>query len=332
MADVISPGGRVKENNQLLEIRGVSKQFPIRRLGRDQSVHAMHDVSFSIDNGEILALVGESGSGKSTTAKVIAKLYEHDEGLARFKGKDIGVIRSRKESLEYKKNVQMIFQDPFGSLNPTHTINTILERAFVIHKLCPRREIPERVEELLAHVGMVPPEQYLRKFPHELSGGQRQRINIARAISVRPKLLLADEPTSMLDVSIRMIIMNMIRQFRDNQGISCLYITHDLAGARYIADRIAVMYAGMVMEVGRAEDVIQKVYHPYSQLLKAAAPKPENLFNREKLTTKGEIPSLIKPPSGCRFHPRCPVVRPECSEKIPPMKEKGDGHLVRCIL
>ena len=332
MADAISPGGKVEKNNLLLEIRGVSKQFPIRKLGRVQSVHAMNDVSFSINNGEILALVGESGSGKSTTAKVIAKLYEHDDGLARFKGKDIRNIRSRQESLEYKKNVQMIFQDPFGSLNPTHTINTILERAFVIHKLCPKNEIPGKIEELLTHVGMEPPEQYLRKFPHELSGGQRQRINIARAISVKPKLLLADEPTSMLDVSIRMIIMNMIKQFRDNRGISCLYITHDLAGARYIADRIAVMYAGMIMEMGKAEDVIQQAHHPYSQLLKAAAPKPENLFNREKLTTTGEIPSLITPPSGCRFHPRCPAVQPECSKGIPPMKEKEGGHLVRCIL
>ena len=319
-------------NKKLLELRNVSKHFPIHKMGKKTFVHAMDDVSFSINEGEILSIVGESGSGKSTTAKVIAKLYNIDSGSIHFRDESIDGNSGKIKDHEYRKNVQMIFQDPFGSLNPTHTIKSILERPFIIHKLANKSDIADRIKEILIQVGMEPPEQYMRKYPHELSGGQRQRVNIARAISVNPTLLLADEPTSMLDVSIRMIIMNMIKKFRDEQNISYLYITHDLAGARYIADRIAVMYAGMIMEIGKADDVIEFAHHPYTQLLKSAAPQPENKFSRKRLTTKGEIPSLIDPPSGCRFHPRCPYAKAECSREMPPLKEIEKDHFVRCIL
>ena len=226
----------------------------------------------------------------------------------------------------------MIFQDPVGALNPKHTIQAILERPFLIHGLADRNNVEEKIKDVLVQVGLEPAEQFIDKFPHELSGGQLQRINIARAISVDPELLLADEPTSMLDVSIRIIIMNMIKKFRDEEDISYLYITHNLAGARYIADRIGVMYAGMLMELGPAEDVIKKAYHPYTQLLRSAAPQPEKGFRDGKLTTQGDIPSLVNPPSGCRFHPRCPEAKPECSKAIPEMKKIEDNHYVRCIL
>lgn len=318
---------------KILELKNVSMHFPVKKFGvQNQVVHAMDDISFSLYRGEILALVGESGSGKTTTAKVISKIHNPTSGQVIFSGDDVFRFKGRKENLAYRKNVQMIFQDPFGSLNPTHTIGSILARPFLIHNLVPRKEIPAKIEEVLTRVGLEPAEQYVNKFPHELSGGQRQRVNIARAISVNPILLLADEPTSMLDVSIRMIIMNMIKQFRDEENISYLYITHDLAGARYIADRIAVMYAGMMLEIGPAEEVIRKAYHPYTQLLRSAAPQPEKGFRKERLEVKGEIPSLVEPPTGCRFHPRCPQAKPECSQAIPKMREVEAGHFARCIL
>jgi len=318
----------------ILEIKNINKHFPIKSFrGYGQYVHAMDDVSFSLKKGEVLSIVGESGSGKTTTANVIAGLYEPTSGEVYFEGSLVPRKMHRKKELDYRKKVQMIFQDPFSSLNPTHTIFSILERPFKIHKLASgKKNLRNEISKLLETVGLEPAEQYIDKFPHELSGGQRQRVNIARTFSVNPELILADEPTSMLDVSIRMSIMNMMLDYRDEKGISYIYITHDLAGARYMADRIAVMYAGMLMEIGTAEDVINSTFHPYTKLLKSAAPSPEEGLNRPKLTTKGDIPSLINPPGGCRFHPRCPYYKDECSKEIPGMKEVSKGHFARCIL
>ncbi len=326
-----------KTNDILLELNSVTKHFKVQAmvqtvLKKKEYVHAMDDISFTVKKGEILSIVGESGSGKTTTAKVIAKIHHADSGEIKFNGKSIYDECYTKDRLSYKRQVQMIFQDPFASLNPTHTIKSIMARPFVIHGISDKNNIDQKISEVLVKVGMEPPEQYMNKFPHELSGGQRQRINIARVISINPSLVLADEPTSMLDVSIRMIIMNMMKKFRDEQGVSYLYITHDLAGARYISDRIAVMYAGMIMEIGKADDVIQKAYHPYTQLLRSAAPQPEKQFRNIRLTTRGDLPSLINPPSGCRFHPRCPNAEPECSNQIPAMREIEQDHLVRCTL
>ena len=320
-------------SEKILELDNVSMHFPVKKFGRkEEYVHAMDDISFSLYRGEILSIVGESGSGKTTTANVVAKLHQPTSGNIYYNDKNIYGKEVRKNNLAYRKKVQMIFQDPFGALNPTHTIRAILERPFLIHGLADRNNVEEKIKDVLVQVGLEPAEQFIDKFPHELSGGQLQRINIARAISVDPELLLADEPTSMLDVSIRIIIMNMIKKFRDEENISYLYITHNLAGARYIADRIGVMYAGMLMELGPAEDVIKKAYHPYTQLLRSAAPQPEKGFRDGKLTTQGDIPSLVNPPSGCRFHPRCPEAKPECSKAIPEMKKIEDNHYVRCIL
>lgn len=321
-------------SDTVLELQSICKHFPVRSFrSYGKAVHAMDDVSFSLQRGESLALVGESGSGKTTTASVIARIYENTSGTLLMDGEPIRPFRTRAESLKYKKNVQMIFQDPFGSLNPTHTVRNILERPFLIYRLADgKADLEKKLVELLEQVGLSPAQEYLRRFPHELSGGQRQRVNIARTFAVEPRVVLADEPTSMLDVSIRMGIMNMMLSLKETRGVSYLYITHDLAGARYMCTRIAVMYAGMIMEIGPTDEVISQARHPYVELLKEASPSPEAGFRREKLSTQGEIPSLISPPSGCRFHPRCPRAMPACAEKIPEMRDLGGGHFVRCAL
>jgi len=317
-----------------LELNGVVKHFPLRSLANfGKSVHAMDDVSFSLEAGESLALVGESGSGKTTTASVIARLYERDSGELIVDGEPAGPFHGRAESLRYKKKVQLIFQDPFGSLNPTHTVRSILERPFLIHRLANgKADLDARLHDILEQVGLSPAEEYLRRFPHELSGGQRQRVNIARTFAVEPSIVLADEPTSMLDVSIRMGVMNMMLDLKDRKGVSYLYITHDLAGARYMCGTIAVMYAGMIMETGPTDAVISGALHPYVQLLKSASPAPEAGLSRARLAASGEIPSLIDPPSGCRFHPRCPYATAVCKEAVPELRDLGGGHKVRCIL
>ncbi|HWR10841.1 MAG TPA: ABC transporter ATP-binding protein [Rectinemataceae bacterium] len=318
----------------ILELEHVSKHFKlggIKNIGK--KVHAMDDVCFSLAAGESLALVGESGSGKTTTASVVAGLYEKTSGEIVFDGNPLRPFKNRGEALAYKKRVQMAFQDPFASLNPTHTIRAILERPFLIHGLASgKAELEEKLVASLEQVGLSPAREYLRRFPHELSGGQRQRVNIARTFAVEPEIVLADEPTSMLDVSIRLGIMNMMLDLKEKKGVSYLYITHDLAGARYMSSRIAVMYAGMIMEIGPTEEVISNAIHPYVRLLKASAPSPKGERGDETLQVKGEIPSLVAPPSGCRFRTRCPFASPACASEIPALRDIGGGHLVRCVL
>ncbi|MDA8408905.1 MAG: ABC transporter ATP-binding protein [Treponema sp.] len=320
-------------NDAVLELVSVCKHFPTRGIAsRGKVVHAMDDVSFTLGRGESLALVGESGSGKTTTASVITRIYEKTSGSLTIDGEELRPFRDREDALRHRKKVQMIFQDPFGSLNPTHTIREILERPFLIHKLASGKdELEGRLVEILEQVGLTPAEDYLRRYPHELSGGQRQRVNIARTFAVEPRIVLADEPTSMLDVSIRMGIMNMMLGLKETRGVSYLYITHDLAGARYMCSRIAVMYAGMIMEIGPTDEVIARAGHPYVELLKEASPSPESGFSRRKMPARGEIPSLIDPPAGCRFHPRCPKATAECSRAVPAMRDLGGGHFARCI-
>ncbi len=318
----------------ILELKHVSKHFKLAGIkNRGKAVQAMDDVSFSLAQGESLALVGESGSGKTTTASVIARIYEQTSGEILLDGEPIKPFKNRTESLAYKKRVQMVFQDPFASLNPTHTIRAIMERPFLIHGLVQdRSELESKLAESLEQVGLSPAPEYLRRFPHELSGGQRQRVNIARTFAVEPMIVLADEPTSMLDVSIRLGIMNMMLDLKEKKGVSYLYITHDLAGARYMSSRIAVMYAGMIMEIGPTDEVIGNAIHPYVQLLKASAPAPEQERTSGAVQAKGEIPSLVSPPSGCRFRTRCPFAKQACAAEIPALRDIGDGHLVRCIL
>ncbi|UYO98930.1 ABC transporter ATP-binding protein [Oceanotoga sp. DSM 15011] len=301
--------------NDIVQVENLNKVFKIGKLSKMKTVHAINNISFEIKNNEILALVGESGSGKTTVARILSRLYKRTSGSIKVFNKEIPMKMSKTDELEYRKNVQLIFQDPFSSLNPLHSIYYILSRPYKIHNLCPNNKIRENIINILNTVGLS--DEYLDKLPHELSGGQRQRIGIARALSVNPKLILADEPTSMLDVSIRLDIMNLMMKIRDDFNVSYLFITHDLAGAHYIADRIAIMYAGDILEIGNSSDIINNPFHPYTKLLKSAAPKPESGLKPERIDTKGEIPDLTDLPSGCSFHPRCPFASDLCRSSSP---------------
>jgi peptide/nickel transport system ATP-binding protein len=261
-----------------LEVRGLSKQF--------KKLLCVDDVSFTLHPGTITALVGESGSGKSTVARVLVRLHEPTSGEVLFEGKDATKRSSRREGRRYRSQVQMIFQDPFGSLNPVRTIRHHIERPLRIHGIVPRREVGDRVCELLRSVGLVPPEKYAAKYPHELSGGQRQRVAIARALAVEPAVILADEPISMLDVSIRIGILNLMLDLKARREIAFLYITHDLASARYVADEVLVMYAGQIVEQGPTDAVLLEPLHPYTQLLLSAVPDPNGGLRREQLAAR----------------------------------------------
>ncbi|MFF0270887.1 ABC transporter ATP-binding protein [Kribbella sp. NPDC004536] len=308
----------------VLEARGVSKHFAAGR----STVRAVEDATLALLPGRIVALVGESGSGKTTLARLLARFYPPTSGEIRLHGEPV-----KGSTRAYYSDVQLIFQDPFGSLNPLHRVRYNLERAVKLHHdVRAKAELDRRVLELLERVSLG--EQYLDKFPHELSGGQRQRVVIARALAVEPKVLLGDEPISMLDVSIRLEMLNLLDRLRAEDGLALLYITHDIASARYLCDDIVVMYAGRMIEGGPKEDVIANPLHPYTQLLIDSSPDPErrdrdSLFEAEDL---GEPPSLIDPPAGCRFHPRCPVAMDVCTTQAPPRSELPDGRWTHCWL
>ncbi|PYE50566.1 ABC transporter ATP-binding protein [Deinococcus yavapaiensis] len=313
-----------------LELQGLTKVFKVGRAG--QAVTAVNDVTLTIRRGEVLGLVGESGSGKSTIARLIARLHEPTRGTTRLSGEDVPNRMNGARLRRFRKRVQMIFQDPFASLNPLHTIGYILSRPLKIHGLAKSDDVQTHVHDLLDRVGLSPGASYAAKKPHELSGGQRQRVVIARALAARPDLILADEPTSALDVSIRLDIMNLLLDLRDQEGLSMLFITHDLAGARYMSDRIAVMYAGHLVEIGPAEQVIHHPQMPYTQLLKSAAPNPDAKQAPEALEARGEMPDLKNLPPGCPFEPRCPHAREACRAALPRMYDVGAEHQARCIL
>lgn len=316
----------------LLEVAGLTKRFRIGRWGRTRVVHAVTDFSLTVKKGEVVALVGESGSGKTTVARLICRLYLPTSGTIRLNGEPVKERMSRGELLLFRKSVQMIFQDPYASLNPLHTVCYTLSRPLKLHGIARGDALREHVERLLKQCGLVPPERYIDKLPHELSGGQRQRIGIARALAVGPQLVLADEPTSMLDVSVRLDIMNLLLDLKEQQGLSYIFITHDLAGAHYMADRIAIMYAGRLVELGPSDDVIREPAHPYTWLLRNAAPKPETGLKPEPVDTGYEVPDLTALPRGCSFAPRCPKARPVCSQGLPELREIAPGRFVRCVL
>jgi peptide/nickel transport system ATP-binding protein len=320
----------------VLEARGVTKHFPVRRTsgdllaGRRRTVHAVDDVSLLLRRGTVTALVGESGSGKSTVARLLAQLYPLTEGEIRLGGKPVRAGRGRSFRA-YVKQVQLIFQDPFASLNPVHTVRYHLTRSLKIHG---KRGTEAESSALLERVQLTPPGQFLDKFPHELSGGQRQRVAIARALGAEPQVLLADEPVSMLDVSIRLGVLNLLRDLKERLRLAILYITHDIASARYFADTTLVMYAGRIVEGGDSETLTQRPAHPYTQLLIASAPDPDRVVagERQEETGTGEPPSLISPPDGCRFHPRCPKAMERCRTELPPRFELDDGQWAACWL
>jgi peptide/nickel transport system ATP-binding protein len=309
----------------VLEVRDLSKSFAIGGgLLRRQHVHAVEDVSFSLRPGTITALVGESGSGKSTVARLIARLYDPTSGAVLFGDEDVAQVRRRKDVLSYRSQVQLIFQDPFGSLNPVKTVRHHIARPLRIHHIVPSSQIDDRVHELLETVGLVPAQEVADKYPHELSGGQRQRVAIARALAVEPKVILADEPTSMLDVSIRIGILNLMLKLKEEHGLAFLYVTHDLASARYIADDILVMYAGQIVERGPVEQVLADPLHPYTRLLLAAV-HGEHIEDR-----RGSASAAVDPVEGCRFVTRCPLAVPVCSVMTPQLVEARPGQAARC--
>jgi len=328
-----TPLGQLDTDEIVMDVRHLSKRFPVGGLFSQSKVHALDDVSFTLPRGKIVTLVGESGSGKSTTARVLARLIQPTSGQILYNGRDIVREEPRKASLQYRSEVQMVFQDPFGSLNPAHPIRYSLERPLKIHKKARSRgEISDRIDELLTTVGLEPPGEVAAKFPYQLSGGQRQRVAFARALAVDPKVMLADEPVSMLDVSIRIGVLNLMERLSKERGISFLYITHDIASARYIGDQTNVMYAGRMVESAESVELIDEPAHPYTKLLLSAVPNPKAGLKVNELTARGEIPSLLDPPPGCPFAPRCPFVMPVCRETMPGISVIGPQHWVRCHL
>ena len=331
------PGaGRGSSAAPVLEAVAVTKHFPVHgkgagRLGHRRVVHAVDDASIGIYPGRVTALVGESGSGKSTLARVLAGLYGRTSGQVLLHGQPVSATRGRAFR-RHVGEVQLILQDPYGSFNPMLTVSTHLRRAVRIHDAQHGPDVLRtRTAELLEQVHLVPAGQFLDKFPHQLSGGQLQRVSIARALAARPSVILADEPVSNLDVSIRLGVLNLLSELTDS-GVGLLYVTHDVASARYFASDIAVMYAGRIVESGPAERVVTEPAHPYTRLLISSAPDPARRSRAEQLADTGQPPSLISPPAGCRFHPRCPLVMPECRTEAPPIFELGDDHWSRCWL
>jgi peptide/nickel transport system ATP-binding protein len=309
-----------------LEAVGLTKHFPVR--GRKGAVvHAVDGVSVALWHGQVTAVVGESGSGKTTLGRLMARLSEPTSGELRLNGQR--VTRSAKR---YRKTVQLVLQDPFSSLNPVHTIGYHLTRPLRVHHLVDSRAAAaEAVTALLDRVKLSPGADYAAKLPHELSGGQRQRVAIARAMAVAPEVLLADEPVSMLDVSIRLGVLNLLEELCRSEGLAVMYITHDIASARYFATTILVMYAGQVVESGPSMAVTDRPAHPYTQLLLSAAPDPER-SEAPTLTATGTPPSLIDVPEGCRFQPRCPFAMDVCAHRAPPLIEVGPGQHAACWL
>jgi len=316
----------------LLRTENLTRHFKVGKLlARRQSLHAVDDVSFEIGRGEIVALVGESGSGKSTIARLLARVYKPTSGEIYFEGKPVSRLRTRRDRLEYSSNVPMVFQDPYSSINPAYRISHGIKRGIHLH----RRELDRagrgrEEERVLDEVGLVPPGKMTAKFPHELSGGMRQRVGFAQALAFRPKLIVADEPVSMLDVSIRIGILNLMSELREREGVSFLYITHDIASARYIADRVLVMYAGHLVEEGPTEDVIQRPKHPYTQLLVSAVPDPRAELGISDAADVGEPPKVINPTEGCRFRGRCPYRIETCDTVTPLLRPLGPRRLAAC--
>jgi peptide/nickel transport system ATP-binding protein len=313
----------------LLRAEHLTRHFKIGGVLSRRMLHAVDDVSFTIGEHEIVALAGESGSGKSTIARVLARIYSPTSGEVYFEGKPVSRISSRRDRLRYSGLVPMVFQDPFGSMNPVFRVEHGVLRSLKLHR--PELTARERAAEaarVFEAVGLGA--DMLQRFPHELSGGQRQRVGFAQALAMRPKLILADEPVSMLDVSIRIGLLNLMAELRDTTGVSVLYITHDIASARYVADRLIVMYAGQIAETGPIDEVLANPRHPYTQLLLSAVPDPRAPLSVAAGTDRGEPPKVIDPSPGCRFRYRCPLAIETCAEVTPALAELRPGHHAAC--
>ncbi len=316
----------------LLELQGVGKRF---RVGTGlmgltkQSLWAVQDVDLKLNSGEVLGLVGESGCGKSTLGRIALRLIPPTKGRIFFKGQDISAY-SRARMRPLRREMQIVFQDPVTSLNPRMSVGSILAEPFVIHGIAHGNELKDKVEELLKDVGLRP--EHAGRYPHQFSGGQRQRIGIARALALRPELVVADEPVSALDVSIQAQVLNLLLELKERFGLTYLIVAHDLSVIRHVSDRIAVMYLGQIVEVAPAEIFDSPPMHPYTQALLDAAPLPDPELIQEILPLPGDVPSPLHPPSGCRFHTRCPEAKEICQKDVPQLKEIGPGHLCACHL
>ncbi len=317
-----------------LDLKDVKTHFPVergllfkRRLG---TVKAVDGISLSLRRGEVLGLVGESGCGKSTLGRTILQLVRATSGTVILEGKNLNRLNG-KALRRARADFQMIFQDPYASLSPRMTVFDTLAEALRAHKKIARRDLPARVAELMSKVGLLP--RAMKKYPHEFSGGQRQRIAIARALAVEPKLIIADEPVSALDVSIQAQIINLIAALRRTLDLTIVFISHDLSVVKHLSDRIAVMYLGKIVELGTPDQVLEKPLHPYTKALVSAVPipDPKRESKRLRLVLAGDPPSPMNPPIGCSFHPRCPYMIPECKAQVPPLVDWGEDHFAACI-
>lgn len=331
--------------NHILTVENLVKHYPIRKGVVPRTVgyvRAVDGISFSIERGKTLAIVGESGCGKTTAGRTILRLVEPTSGRVVFDGRDVFSLRER-EMRELRREMQIIFQDPYGSLNPRMTVGAMIEEPIRVHGVgisdeggqsegstsSKRRRARERTEELLHLVGLAP--EHASRYPHEFSGGQRQRICIARALALNPKFIVCDEAVSALDVSIQAQILNLLRELQQQFDLTYLFIAHDLAVVKHISDRVAVMYLGEIVEEADTEEIFARPVHPYTQALLASIPVPVPKSKRERLQLEGDAPTPISPPEGCRFHTRCPLVIEECKQSRPPLIEISPGHRVACI-
>lgn len=316
----------------LLKVNNLKKYFPIHKgiLGREQgSVKAVDNVSFYVNEGETLGIVGESGCGKSTTGRMIMRLLDPTEGSIEFEGKDLAKL-SNAEMRKARREIQMVFQDPYASLNPRHSIGKILEEPLIVHGLGDSKERKRRVNELLEIVGLS--SYHAKRYPHQFSGGQRQRVGIARALMTNPKLIIADEPVSALDVSIQAQVLNLMQDLQKDLKLTYIFIAHDLGVVRHISDRVGVMYLGKMVELAESEQLYNHPLHPYSKGLLSAVPVPDPEFKREQILLSGDIPSPSNPPKGCTFHTRCPYKMDACTSEVPGLVEVEKGHSVACHL
>jgi len=327
------------QDNVVLQVSNLRKLFPVSRgivdtvlLRPQRYVHAVDGVSFSMARGEILGLVGESGSGKTTTALCVLGLIELTKGEILFNGQSVPALVRGRDRQSLRRQMQIIFQDPYESLNPRQTVFATVAEPVEVHRLTKGREQKvERVTAALNAAGLKPPETFFKRYPEDLSGGQRQRVVIAGALVLNPRLLVADEPVSMLDVSIRAEILNLLRELRDEHRITILYITHDLATAAHFTDRVAVMYLGRIVEIGPTRTVLSDPRHPYTKALLSVIPVPNPRRRRKRMILAGETPNPIDLPSGCRFHPRCPVATEDCRQNDPTLVQASENHEVACL-